>query len=396
MKTLVYQVYLISTAGLKEVSNHLDRLVRLGVDCLCLSPPLSPSPRFDHGYDVADYRAVDPRFGTMADLDELVTKAHNRGIKILLDLVLNHTSTEHPWFKDRPDYYYWEDNNRKGWHNLFNGGPAWQFNEEKGQYYLHLFHQEQADLRWFDRSRMINQDLVQEFREIVKFWTKEHNIDGFRLDVPQGINKDFSKEVLGFSDLLFGEQAAKVLNAVFPPEKSHDIFLMMECFDPTYGELVEYYYKNTAVNFVLNVLVKDAILDSEENFKKVLKKSTAVEGFMLDLESHDSARFPSKGIEAEDAIWYLFNNDAEGVCMYQGQELGLNNPTKEELPDELMLKLDAQTKMRFEAGDSLDDLRPLSRANARIPIPDDEYLRQQKNPDSFLNLTTNWIERWKS
>ena len=117
---------------------------------------------------------------------------------------------------------------------------------------------------------------------------------------------------------------------------------------------------------------------------------------MLELESHDSPRFPSRGdITPEGMIWSMFNSDAEGICLYQGQELGLNNPTKEQLPDARLLELDAQTAMRYIKGESLDALRPLSRANARVHLPMKEYAKQEQNPSSYLNLTKDWIHRWR-
>ena len=116
---------------------------------------------------------------------------------------------------------------------------------------------------------------------------------------------------------------------------------------------------------------------------------------MLDLESHDSPRFPSRGKTPADAIRYLFDTGAEAVCLYNGYELGLDNPTEEELTPYMMYHLDAQTAMRFDRGEDLEALRPKSRANARVPLPWDEYEKQEQDPSSYLNLTKAWIKRWK-
>lgn len=392
-KTLVYQLYPSSwQQGLSGMTEHLYRIAPLGVDYVWLSP-IYRSSGYDGGYDVSDYRSIATKYGTMANFDHFVETAHSLGIGVLMDLVLNHTSTSHKWFGAHPEYYCWSPYDRPDWHNLFNYGPAWRYVEEFDEYYLHLFHEEQADLNWFPNGEL-NHNLVQEFRDIVDFWVNGHLVDGFRLDVPQAINKDFTRESLDFPDLIYGSQAAEVINAIFP-SGGQPIFLMMECFDPTMGDIVDYYTAETQVDFVLNVLLKDEIESSELDLYDSLKYLTRNKHFMLDLESHDSPRFPSRGISPEDEFWYMFNSRAEGVCLYQGQELGLYNPSKKELPDETMLILDVQSAMRFIKGEDVDALRPLSRANARIPLPLDKYNEQDKDPCSYLNLIKDWIARWR-
>ena len=393
-RNLVYQMYPISWEydskknALVLMTEHLSRVKALGADYVWLSP-VYPSPRCDHGYDISDYKNVDSRFGTMKDLDAFIAKAHSLGIKVLMDLVLNHTSTEHPWFKQRK-YYCTSATGREGWRNLFDGGPAWERLPE-GRWYLHLFHKGQADLNWFDGNR-INEDLVNEFRDIVDFWC-DHSVDGFRLDIPQAINKDFRQKDLELSDLLFGDgQDVEVINAVF--EGHEDLFLIMECIDPTNGELVEYYANSTPVNYVMDISFKES--ETQWNFVNSMDELCQDSQYMLDVESHDSPRFLSRTkMSPEEVIWRIFNSEAEGICLYQGQELCLKNPTKKELPDKRMLELDTVTAMRAARGESLEVLRKTSRANARIPIPMDEYARQEQNPSSYLNLTKEWIGRWK-
>ena len=410
-KVLVYQLYPIAwehEGGLRAMTQHLEVISYLGADYVWLSP-LYPSPRCDHGYDLADYTAIDPRFGTMEDFDEFVRVAHGLGIGVLMDLVLNHTSTEHPWFSKNPNYYCLTDSETKSkyhWQNLFDDSEdVWELNRNltevpQGYYYLHLFHKNQADLNWFpwrDNHQLRyepNPNLVKEFRKIVEFWTDEHKVDGFRLDAPQALNKDLEKFNMEFSDLIFGSRAAEVINAIFPDEDSP--LLIIECFDPSYGGLTKFYSENTHVDFVMNVLVKDVFAEGQEELEKVIDASCSNANFMLDLESHDSPRFTSRGMTPEGAIWTLFCSDAEGVCLYQGQELGLDNPTKRELPDEKMLELDARTAMQAAKGQSLDKLRPYSRANARIPLPLEKYQLQPSSQNYYLELTKTWIKRWKS
>ena len=392
-KTLVYQLYPASWVRITEMTCHLYRICKLGVDYVWLGP-IYLSPWHDHGYDVKDYCDIHPAFGTMKDFDDFVATAHQLGIKVLMDLVLNHTSTEHEWFAKKPEYYCWSYQDCPGWQNLFNGGSAWRYDSERDGYYLHLFHKEQADLNWFPNDQL-NQDLVTEFKQIVAFWTEQHNVDGFRLDVPQAINKDFTQEVFEFPDLLRGRYATEVINAIFSGEQTP--FLIMECFDPTFGKIVEYYADNTPVDYVLNMMVKDSVASGWTMLTQRIEESSLCPSFMLDLESHDSARFPSRAnVPPRKIIQTMFSSSAKGICLYQGQELGLKNPSKQELDDEEMLRLDAQTEMRHLLGEELDGLRPLSRANARIALPLEEYAAQMSNKlDSCFFYTKRWIEHWK-
>lgn len=373
-KTLVYQMWPRSWNNLEEMMAHLPRIKALGADYVWLSP-LYPSPGCDHGYDIADYMAIDTQFGTMGDFDNFVETAHRLDLKVMMDLVLNHTSTKHQWFKSHPEYYCWDDTDRPGWKNLFDGGSAWALDAKRGRYYLHLFHEEQADLNWFPNGK-INRALVKEFREIVKFWLKEHAVDGFRLDVPQCINKKLTKSRLDFSDLLMGDQSIDVINALFSGCRAPKTlsggrpFLIMECFDPTYGDIIDQYAYQTRVDFFLNVTLKSAIDEGRDVFNAALDRSVASPYFMLDLESHDAPRFTSRsGLSATEIAEIMFESRADAICLYQGQELGLLNPSSSQLSDEDLCALDMQTAMRHARGESLDSLRPLSRANARVHLP---------------------------
>jgi alpha-glucosidase len=192
----VYQVYPRSfmdangdgIGDLAGIASRLDYLRSLGIDALWLSP-IYPSPMKDFGYDVADYTAVDPLFGTLADFDRLIEAAHARSLKVILDFVPNHTSDEHPWFKEsrssrcnpKRDWYLWRDapNN---WLSCF-GGSAWQFDAATGQYYYHAFLPEQPDLNWR------NPEVVQAMLGVLRFWL-ERGVDGFRVDVLWHLVKD--------------------------------------------------------------------------------------------------------------------------------------------------------------------------------------------------------------
>ncbi|MFM5344761.1 alpha,alpha-phosphotrehalase [Aeromonas veronii] len=198
---VIYQIYPKSfqdsgargTGDLKGIMARLGYLKTLGVDALWLTP-VYVSPQVDNGYDIADYLAIDPAYGTMADFEALLGAAHARDIRIVMDIVVNHTSTEHTWFKSAlgdknspyRDYYIWRDpvdgcvpNN---WQSKF-GGSAWELDSATGQYYLHLFAREQADLNWE------NPAVRAEVKKIIHFWAKK-GVDGFRLDVINLISKD--------------------------------------------------------------------------------------------------------------------------------------------------------------------------------------------------------------
>jgi alpha-glucosidase len=202
-RAVLYQVYIRSFADsdgdgvgdLRGLTERLEYLEWLGVDALWLSP-VTPSPDKDWGYDVADYTDVQPVFGGLAALDELVTKAAARDIQVIIDLVPNHTSDRHPWFEEaraardsaRRDWYVWADPRLDGsppnnWRSTFGGGPAWTLDERTGQYYLHNFLPEQPDLNWWSA------DVRAAFDDILRFWL-DRGIAGFRIDVAHGIVKD--------------------------------------------------------------------------------------------------------------------------------------------------------------------------------------------------------------
>jgi oligo-1,6-glucosidase len=207
---VVYQIYPRSFADsdadgvgdLRGVLGRLDYLERLGVDVVWLSP-VYRSPMDDNGYDISDYQDIDPLFGTLADLDKLIAELHARGMRLMMDLVVNHTSDEHPWFvesrssRDNPkrDWYWWRDP-RPGttpgtpgaeptnWESHFSG-PTWTWDERTGQYYLHIFSAKQPDLNWE------NPEVRQAVYAIMRWWLAR-GVDGFRMDVINMISKDTS------------------------------------------------------------------------------------------------------------------------------------------------------------------------------------------------------------
>ena len=185
---------------LPGIISRLDYLETLGIDGIWLSP-VCLSPQVDNGYDISDYRAIDPSVGTMEDMETLIREAKNRGISIILDLVPNHSSDQHPWFleakkgKDNPyyDYYIWRDGDGTCPPNEMRatfGGPAWTYVPELGQYYFHQFAPQQPDLNWE------NPKVRQEIYDIMRFWVSK-GVEGFRLDVVDQIGKDPELQVTG-------------------------------------------------------------------------------------------------------------------------------------------------------------------------------------------------------
>jgi len=191
---VIYQIYPRSFMDSNEdgigdlpgISSKLDYLVNLGIDAIWLSP-FFPSPDVDFGYDITDYLGVDAKFGTFSDLEFLITEAHSRGIRIILDLVLNHTSDQHPWFiqsrrsHDNPyrNWYIWRSTDKgqlpNNWISVF-GGTGWELSQDTGDYYYHMFYKEQPDLNW--RNPQVRQAMF----DVMRFWL-EKGVDGFRLDV---------------------------------------------------------------------------------------------------------------------------------------------------------------------------------------------------------------------
>lgn len=229
---IVYQIYPRSFCdsngdGIGDICgiiSKLDYLARLGVNAVWLCPCYK-SPMIDNGYDVADYRSVAAEYGTLSDLKRLIDELHKRDMKLIMDLVPNHTSDEHEWFKqsrksrDNPysDYYYWVDSPPNGWQSMFEGS-AWEYDGVRGQYYLHSYAAEQPDLNW-DNPRV-----VAEMQAVVDYWV-DLGVDGFRIDVIDQISKDFEG-----NRNCFGPRLHEYINALFGREKTRHVFTVGECW----------------------------------------------------------------------------------------------------------------------------------------------------------------------
>ena len=228
---VVYQIYPRSfcdsngdgIGDLNGIRQKIPHLRDLGVNAVWISPCYK-SPNYDNGYDIADYRDIMDEFGTLDDWKCLAAELHANGIRLVMDLVVNHTSSEHRWFRearqsrDNPyhDYYIWADKPRNDWHSIF-GGSAWEYNPATNEYYLHSFAVQQPDLNWE------NPAVRRECCDIVDFWT-DLGVDGFRCDALDFIAKDFDRGLM-----LSGPHLHEYIHELFGREKVRHLFTVGEC-----------------------------------------------------------------------------------------------------------------------------------------------------------------------
>ncbi len=242
LRWTVYQIYPRSfmdsngdgVGDIRGIIQRLDYLQDLGVNALWLCP-VYKSPNDDNGYDISDYRDIREDFGTLKDLDDLIAALHGRGMKLIMDLVPNHTSTAHPWFRQsREDkegpyggYYYWFDEPPNDWQSVFRGS-AWEYEPVRGQYYLHSFAVSQADLNWENPS------VRREMADVVDFWTAR-GVDGFRVDVIDRISKDLHK-----TRGAFGPHLHRYIRELFGREETAGLFTVGESSVNDTEELVRH------------------------------------------------------------------------------------------------------------------------------------------------------------
>ena len=368
-ESVVYQIYPRSfcdsngdgIGDLRGIISKLDYLEELGVDVLWLSP-IYKSPNDDNGYDISDYRDIMDEFGTLDDFDELLTKAHEHHLKIMLDLVVNHTSDEHKWFmesrssKDNPyrDYYIWEKgkdgNPPNNWDSNFSGS-AWEYDETTDMYYLHLFSTKQPDLNWR------NEKVREEVYDLMKWWL-DKGIDGFRMDVINMISK-----VKGYPDgkpipgSKYGDRLPYVMNGPhvheYLQEMNHRVLSKYDLI--TVGEApctsVEDAQKYTVfdrdeLNMVFTFEHMDVDADNGLKWtdkkpdlvelKKVFSKwQTGLDGVgwnSLYLNNHDQPRMVSRF--GDDGKYWKESAKMLAICLhmmqgtpyiYQGEEIGMKN-----------------------------------------------------------------------
>jgi alpha-glucosidase len=326
---VVYQIYPRSfqdsdgdgIGDLEGIRSRLDHLAWLGVDALWLSP-IYPSPLADFGYDVSDYTAIDPIFGTFEEFDALVTEARDRGLGVLMDMVPCHTSIEHPWFREHPDWYIWAEapNN---WLSAF-GGSAWS--ERDGRYYLHSFYPEQPDLDWR------NPEVVAAMQAVLRFWL-DRGVAGYRLDAidrllkdPQLRDEPPANEPFGLP-LTEGEAKLARIYAGNAPDTSEalakireacgDAFLVGEIYLPS--SKWEPYLEHLDVAFAFEVLHSPW---EAAQMRRAIEATTRLEGAAWVMSNHDFGRLATRfGAENARAAAMLLLTLPGTAFLYQGDEI---------------------------------------------------------------------------
>ncbi len=337
---VLYQVYPRSFADangdgigdLDGVTERLEYLEWLGIDAIWLNP-VHPSPNVDWGYDVADYTGIHPDLGTLEDLDRLVAEAGARGIKVLLDLVPNHSSDRHPWFRERPDFYVWSDEVPNNWESIFGGGSAWTLDEERGRYYLHNFAPQQPDLNWW------NPEVAPEFERILRFWF-DRGVAGFRIDVAHAIYKDLELR----DDPVIPGLGMRRRYSMFRPE-THDVLrgwrTLAETYDPprlllgeAYSLEVEqwagYFGDGDQLDLAFAFMLTHANLDADEMRGVVAEIEAALPADAWPCwagSNHDIGRLATRwadGDEARTRCALMMLLTLRGTpCLYYGDELAL-------------------------------------------------------------------------
>lgn len=431
-KSIIYHIFLRSfkdTNGdgigdIRGVISKLDYLEKLGINTIWLSP-IYDSPQVDAGYDVRDYYAVHPMYGSMEDMEELIEKLHQRGMRLILDMVINHTSDEHEWFKksrsskNNPyrDYYFWRDEKSPGsppnkWQSIF-GGSAWEYDAKTEQYYLHLFHTKQPDLNWD------NPEVRQSLYKMMRFWL-DKGVDGFRLDAiyiisknpafPEGIPLEGTTYTIGYPHYRNGPHVHEYLQEMHQEVFSrYDIMTAGEAEEVTPSQAREL---SDPVYQKLNLILPFQHIQVDEDNDKwkwteidVLLLKKRIQEWHKGLEkggwmglywtSHDIGRAVSR-----------FGNDEEyreksakmlatclfffraTIFLYQGEELGMTNLPFESLDNFPDIETQQIYSNKKEQGWSHEKIMAAIRRKAR----DNTRSPMQWNAKTYAGFST--VQPW--
>ncbi|MED4073720.1 glycoside hydrolase family 13 protein [Priestia endophytica] len=429
-EAVAYQIYPRSfmdsngdgIGDIKGILSKLDYLKELGIDVIWISP-IYKSPNDDNGYDISDYKAIAEEYGTLDDFDELLEAVHKRGMKLIMDLVINHTSDEHPWFiesrssKDNKyrDYYIWRDGKEgsepNNWESIF-GGSAWEYNEETDDYYLHVFSKKQPDLNW--ENPTVRENLY----EMVNWWL-DKGIDGFRVDAISHI-----KKVKGLSDLPNPDGKRYVSSFDGHMNKEGIQTFLEELKRETFSK-----YDIMTVGEANGVSVEDGSLwvgEEEGKFNMVFQFEhldlwgKGIDGKIdirtlkevltkwqkglhnigwnaLFLENHDQPR--SVSTWGDDGDYWLESSKALATMyflmqgtpfIYQGQEIGMTNVQFSSIEDYNDVAIKNLYKEEREKGKSHEEIMPIiwknGRDNSRTPMQWD------KTENGGFSEGTPWIK----
>ena len=394
---IFYEVYVRSFADsnddgigdLPGITSRFDYLSRLGVDGIWLTP-FYPSPQKDHGYDVADYCDVNPEYGTLDDFDALISRAHELRIKVLVDLVPNHTSDQHPWFVDAlssadnssRSRYHFADAKPDGsppnnWPSVF-GGSAWKKDEASGQSFLHLFAPEQPDLNWW------NPEVPEEFRRVFRFWL-DRGADGFRIDVAPSLYKR--------KDLADVPAGRRAFGWIVNQPEVHDVYrdwrsitrsyepervLAGEAFEPAFhADFVSHDQLQMAFAMMPKRWDADVWRRRIDVYMRAVSRSA--QGPTWSLSNHDVTRHATRlgggsvgRARARSALLLLLGLPGRPF-LYQGEELGLEEAP---IPDEMR-----QDPVFFNTGG-----RQKGRDGCRVPMP-----WKTGEPNAGFSTSAPWL-----
>lgn len=423
---VIYQIYPRSfcdsngdgIGDIQGIIQKLDYLENLGIDAIWLSP-IYRSPQDDNGYDISDYQDIEPMFGTLEDMDELIAEAGKRNIKIIMDLVLNHSSDEHKWFiearksKDNPyhDYYVWRDGEEGVYPNELRStfsGPAWEWVPELEQYYLHQFSVKQPDLNWE------NPKVREEIYKMIQWWV-DRGVGGFRLDVIDLVGKEVDKMIMAEGEMLH-PYMKEMSKHVF---QQNDLVTVGEAWSAT-PERAFQYSNPDGSELSMVFQFEHIVLDQQEGkekwdlaplpfvkFKKVLSKwqtELYEKGWnSLFFENHDLprsvSRFANDG-EYRDVSAKMLATCLHGMqgtpYVFQGQEIGMTN-IKMDISEYRDIELLNMYKERKEAGYSEEELMQSiyakGRDNARTPMQwSDEKNAGFTDGEPWIKVNPNYKE----
>lgn len=427
---VVYQIYPRSfkdsngdgIGDLRGIIEKLDYIKELGVDIVWICP-VYKSPMVDNGYDISDYRDINPEFGTLEDWKELINGLHERGIKLVMDLVVNHTSNEHPWFleskksKDNPyrDYYIWREGKGKkapnNWSSFFTGS-AWDYDEVTGEYYLHLFSKEQPDLNWD------NPKVREEVKKIAQYWL-DLGVDGFRCDVINIISKDcefpngrFRIGITGCEHYINGPHVHEYLQ-----ELKRDVLSKYDCF--TVGETVFtsadealkyvseernelsmiFHFDHMFVDNIYKWFLRPFKLRKLKRILSHWQYTINGKGWnSLYLENHDQPRIVSRWgddqeyrLESAKMLATMMFFQQGTPYIYQGQEIGMTNAYFKDLSqyrdiESLNIYKIGRKYLKLSHNRMMKKLQKMSRDNARTPMQWDD------SENAGFTTGTPWIE----
>ncbi|WKL43870.1 alpha-glucosidase [Flavobacterium sp. ZE23DGlu08] len=408
-ESVFYQIYMPSYADsnrdgygdFKGMTSKLDYLKDLGIKGIWLTPFLT-SPKVDNGYDIANYYEVDPTYGSKADFDEFLSEAHKRGIKVIMDMVLNHTSTESKWFQeskkslDNPyrDYYIWKDK-PNNWESFF-GGIAWEKDTTTNQYYYHKFDKKMADLNWS------NPKVVAEVQKILRFWL-DAGVDGFRLDVinflsTDGITadnpiKDGQQQHINDIDQAGVKKAMRIIKSTVSEYESR--FIVGEIGSDKI-EVLKQYQSQDLLDVVFNFNFGSIkTFSSQRSFEELQSMEKNMSNYpTLFFGSHDMPRMIDRladGNPERALALATLMLTAKGVpFVYYGEEIGMHNIISNNLDEMVDIQGRTHYQLALAKGKSPDEAlmegNEHNRDKSRSPM--------QWNGNAFAGFSTEktWIK----